>query len=217
MQDSPNFQTVYKLRLKSESPEFGMLNWTPLRQLNAWTSPTETFTVRAMIMAFGWRPFVFSGPRAHFFMTLTEAQDAVAQLVAEATLLKRYSVNPHLSLADIYMSLAKGDYEIDVSVEADIYRDIEIADVMVSQHDLLMASVQDSRSNLCWYVVHRHDKDGHLFLAANEARCSWVTEGERSAAWHSSDEFDALAMAKRVTRSEGYYVYPLRMPCQSPY
>lgn len=215
MQDSSLFQTVYKLRLKDDSSEFGLLNWSPLRQLNAWASPTETFTVRAMIMAFGWRPFVFSGPRAHFFSSLKEAQEAVVQLVSEASLLKRYAVTPHQSLSDVYMSLAKGDYQIDLEVEAEIYGQIEISDILVSQHDLLMASVQDSKADMLWYVVHLDASEGHIFLSADmgyDQRSSWVPEDKRGSAWSSTDEVEALAMAKRVTRREEYYAYPLRVP-----
>lgn len=212
MHDSTFSQSMYKLRFRDESSDLGLLHWRPLNQLSSWASSTDTAILRALIMSYGWRPFVFSGSRAHCFADLKGAHDALSQLVAEASVIKKFSVSPHLSLPELFLKLATGEYEVDLEVEQEIYGSIEISDVFVSNHDLVMASVMDSRSEQVWYVVYTNQSDGHLFLSDNSGRFTWITESERASAWSTSDDAEALDMAKKVTRKEGYYAYPMRMP-----
>lgn len=212
MYDSKMTEVFYKIRMRDDSSENGFLNWRPMHQLNAWITASDTFTLRALIMAYGWRPFVFVGPRPHCFTSLSDAQDALNQLVAESSMLKRYSVSPNDSLADLFFCLVKGDFEIDAEVEKEIYGAVEICEVMVSEHDRVLASVQDSKADLRWFVSHMHPQDGHLFLSLVDGRVTWLSEDERDLAWSCSDQIEAVNMAKRIARTEGYYAYPIRMP-----
>ncbi|MDU8351343.1 hypothetical protein RYA05_05440 [Pseudomonas syringae pv. actinidiae] len=211
MQDFQISTTVYKLRLRDDNTEHGLLNWAPLRQLNAWANSRDTYTLRASIMAFGWRQFLLSGPRAHHFHSLDEARSALAQLVEEASLLKLYSVSPHMSLPDLFMMNAKQAIPIDAAVEDEVYGKVEIADVLISQHDLIVASIQDAKTSAAWYVGYHNREDGHLFLGNDASNVSWLPEDDLKQAWSSPNEIEALDMAKRITRTQDYYAYPIRL------
>lgn len=211
MQDFSISSTAYKLRFRDDEPEFGLLNWAPLKQLNSWAISSDTATLRASIMAFGWRQFLFSGARSHHFNTLDEAKAALAQLVEEASLLKLYSISPHMSLGDLFLLNATQSQPLDAAVEDQVYKRVEISDVLLSAHDLRVASIQDSRSSAAWYVGYHSREDGHLLLSAKTSSVSWLHEDEVENAWMSMNEVEALDMAKRITRGEHYYAYPIRL------
>jgi hypothetical protein len=211
MQESISNKTAYKIRFKSDQADNGLASWSPLRQLNTWARSSDTFTLRAFLMAFGWKPFLFAAPRPHVFLTLDDAAQALEQIVYESSLLAEYSVSPHLTLSDLFVMAVKDSHEVSGDLRASILSELEICDIPMSHHDFQIASLSDENARSEWYVVY-HGDEGHLFLVGNEDSVSWVPEHDREQCWTSQDQLAALNMAKLVTRREGYYAYPLKFP-----
>jgi hypothetical protein len=215
MIDDQPTHLAYKIRYKTDNSDSGMANWSPLRQLNFWARSSDTFTLRAFIMAFGWKPFLVVAPRAHHFSTLDEAYLAIEQIIYESSLLSFYAISPHLSLADLFMLSANGSHVVSESLRDTISSELEICDVVISDHEYQVASLKDSLVQHRWYVVSHSPEDGHLFLVGDQYRITWVPENDRDNCWSSEDELSALSMAKAVTRAENYYTYPLRFPVKA--
>ncbi|MFK4132141.1 hypothetical protein ACI2KR_07560 [Pseudomonas luteola] len=200
------FQSYYKIKFKADSIDMGLGNISPLRQLNSWAMSMDTYTLKAFIMAFGWRPFVFSTLRPEIFRTLELASASFDRLIHEASLLSIFSVTPRMSIPDLFTMDLRSPQEASESLREEVYSLLEIAPSQAPEGTLIMSSHEGVDKG--WYVVHHNPDEGHLFLKDEDDRFTWVEESQRDHAWFSLNELEALSKAKTVTRREGYYVYP---------